>query len=403
MIEESGASQQAHDDVANIRDFSVRKWRTLNSVARENFRREFREETNAELFSEAFIHSVGARWRELQRVHLRLAVVLFLLVLFIGAIQFGAVQTITIFGLRVTNSNPSIAVLVLIATMLLFSTSILSMVADHYESVIQSFAIEKVGDDLAKLYVLQFTWQGTTPLDASWRRDGDQFGSKIIFFFILLLVTSLVLFAFLAEALQLYLLTSAILFLYDHPRLPLPMNIFTVVLSASAIVFCVIKWILQLPLPYTDYSNLSRLKELEEKDPTRATEIRTTIARNGLRRERRNNLLLEQLTLVVAMGTLYLVFYREAFFSDLFMLWPLIVGAVVLSFFISPTMDRIESAVILGSRRSDQKQLQVERYVRNKKRLFYLRIFVSLVSGVLFFFWFAGVQEMPDLFSFSGS
>ena len=202
---------------------------------------------------------------------------------------------------------------------------------------------------------------------------------------IILFVTSLFLFAFLVEAIELYLFISAVLYVYEHPKLPLPMNLFAVALSASAIIFCAISWLLQLPLPYTDYSNLSRLKELEETNPPRAAQVRQTIAQHGLRRERRNNLVLQQVVMVGVMVGFYLFRYREEFFSDIFLLSPVIVGSVVLSFFISPILDRIEAAVILRSNHSDDKELQVEKYVNNKKRLFRLRLFVSLVSGVFFF------------------
>ena len=376
-------------EIDDIRDYSVIRWRTLKSVASDNIRRVLHDSSHSEVFSDSYIASVGNRWRELERLHIKLGVFLFALVLFVGTLQMGAIETITIFGLRFTNDNESVAILLLVATMLLLAMSMVSMMDDHYAAVIASYSIEKAGEDMADLYKLQFSWHGTNILDGLWKRDGKQFANIAVPFLVLLLLTMVVLFGLFVEILQLYLLVGTIIFVIENPTLPSPIHVAITALSFTAIAIYGICWTLKLPLPYTDYTNLSRLKRLETDDPEAAAQARRNIAQHSLRKERRNILVLQQLSMISVMIAFYLLRYRHDFFSDIEFLWPIAIASLVMSIAISPLLDQIERSVILTSDDASSEKLQVERYVRNKKRLFRMRMIVSVVSGILFFLWFA--------------
>ena len=371
-----------------IQAYSVLQWRTIGSMVQSQLRKTLDRREHINEFSDEYIRSVGERWRELQRINLRLSLVLLALIVFMGTIQFGGIQEFTIAGLRVASNNASLAILALIAAVLLFLTSLFSLMETYYERVLRALSADKVDEEFVSLYMLQFSWYGTPFLSGVWRNDGKQFASKAVLFLGLLLVTCVALFVFLLEVGQFYLFVSSLITIYQFPHLPLVVNSMILLLAGFSIAVSIIGWILKAPLPYIDYSNLDRLRKLEESDPGRASRIRSNIARHGLRRERRNTLVLQQIVMCAIMVILYLARYGGGFFFNLLFLWNLAVAVALFSLLVAPILDGVERTAILRLDKSGDMTFQVNQYIRRKRDIFLFRLLVALLSGSLLFFWF---------------
>ena len=188
--------------------------------------------------------------------------------------------------------------------------------------------------------------------------------------------------------LQFFLFVSAVLFVFENPTLPMVVNAPIIFLAGCAAILHVSSILLTLPLPYTDYSNLERLKQLEKDDPSKAERIRTRIAERSLRKERRNVLVLQVVSMLVAMIIFCLVKFGEEFFSDISSLFPLAIATFALIYVVSPLLDKFEHRSILRGTELDDQKSRVHQYVQNKKNIFKIRLLTSVTFGLLSFLLF---------------
>ena len=375
-------------DEGAIRDYTVVKWRTLSSVAQENFRIFFEHEENIEYFSDSYFQAVGERLRELKRLEFRFSIMFFALVVFMGVVESGAIPGISIFGVRVSNDNSALPILVLISSMLLIFSSVVLLIANRYESVIHSVPSKNLDDSIRNLYTMQFNWQLSSLFEGTTPPDRNQFASLLVVTLVMLVSSCIVLVGVVLLALQLFLFVSAVLFVFENPTLPMFVNTPIIFLAGCATILHVSSILLILPLPYTDYSNLERLKQLEKDDPNKAERVKTQIAERSLRKERRNVMVLQVVSMLVAMIISYLVKFGEEFFSDISMLVPLAIATCALIYFVSPLLDKFENRLILRGAELDDQKLRVYQYVQNKKKIFKIRLLISLAFGLLSFLWF---------------
>ena len=383
-------NQNIVDDIDEgaIRDYTIVKWRTSSSIAQENLRIFFQHEEYSEYFSESYFEAIGERWRELQRVGLQLSIMFFAIVVFMGVVESGTISGISILGVRVSNDNSALPIMVLVASILLISSSIVSIVADHYESVVNSVPLKDCSDDIRNLYTMRFSWKPFSRSEAMTRPDKGQFAGLVEVTLVLLFFSGIVFAMVVLLVFQFFLFVSSVLFIFENPILPIFVNTPIIFLAGCAIILQMSSILLRLPLPYTDYSNLERLKQLEKDDPDKAERIWTHISERSLRKERRNVLILQVVSMLVAMIVLYLIKFGEGFFSNIFMLIPLAVATFALIYVVSPLLDKFERRLILRAAELDDQELRVHQYVKNKKNIFKIRLLVSLIFGLLTFLWF---------------
>ena len=142
----------------DIRNYKIMKWITLRSAAGEGFRDVMAREGSKSIFDDDYILSVAERWRELQRTHLRFSIMLFLLILFMGAVNSEEIQQISLFGMRITGDGPALAVLLLLTSILMFFVTVVSLISDSYGDVVKTYVEMNQSDEVSNLYLFQFGW-----------------------------------------------------------------------------------------------------------------------------------------------------------------------------------------------------------------------------------------------------
>lgn len=376
----TNAAQTAEND---IREFEIVKWKTLKSASKDHIDSLIRQDDVANELDKNYIQAVGERWRELQRTHIRMAAFLFVIILFMGAIDSGIVREISVLGIRISKDNATLPILLLLSSILMFFVVIVSLVSDSYEVVIRSYAEAKKAPLVANYYILQFGWSLNTFLDGS-SNQNFQFSAKFaVVSAAIFLIGSLVMAVILIEIMQLFIFASSIASLYRNPGIPNIASLPIVVIAICAALFSVCTFILRLPFPYTDYPNIDKLKQLEIDDPEKAAQIRKRITRVREARERRSVLVLETIVIMISIVATNAIWSGSGFLSDYKILALMIYAPIVLYFINKPIIERYEAYTIAALVKYREVDDLVKQYIRSKKRILIMRLVFAAISGVL--------------------
>ena len=204
----------------------------------------------------------------------------------------------------------------------------------------------------------------------------------------------------LISLLQFYLFISSIISVQSNPQLPGLVNVPIVIVAVCAVLFSVCAVIVRVPLPYSDYSNLRKLRELQLENPDVVKRIRMKIAKSDLEKERRN-VGIWQLLIVMIVGVLpQVALTGERFFSDYYMLVPLLTAPLIVFGILAPILNGYErrSYVVQCDRGEDE--VSVDKFVRWKRQVLITRLVVCFFVGVGVFlsFWHSlndmGIMEV---------
>ena len=374
----------------DIHKYEVIKWRTFNSVFQDNFKFLIQQKKYEDKLTDDYISRVADRWREIQKVQIKLSLLLFSLIIFMGGVGSGVTQDILIFGIKMSNNNSALAILVLISSLLMFATSISSLLTDRYEGIVKVIASTRfdVDKNLNRYFTLQFNWDLSTVFDGNQSHDENLKGGGTVGLLMLLLF-SCILFAFvIVVILQYYIFISSIALVYENPILPKFLNVPIVLLAICAVLFVLGSFIMRLPLPFSDWSTINALDELKKSEPERVEEIRVNIAKRSLKKERRNVLTLQMVIMLSCMIILNVIQNGWGFLSNYSNLLPLALASFSFIYFISPLLDKYEKWIILSSGKIEEKILRVQYYVKSKKRILIIRLLTSAIYGTILFFWF---------------
>ena len=386
MTRNDDAGPERPDD-DEVRQFEITKWRTLSSVFQGNVAALIKTPALSAHFSRDYINNVGDRWRELQKIDFRLSVHLFSLVIFVGAIESGAVHTINLFGLRISSDNSSLAILVCISSLLMLSSTVVSMLTARYHAVINALSPNSATEAVRTYYILQFGWDFDALFAGTKSHDENLTAQKFVLALIGLLYTALLVAALIFIALEYYIFGRAIVFIFVHPQLPSYINLPIIVVAICSYLFSASGLLLHVPLPYRDLSSAQRLVDLEESHPDRAREVRMALAEKSLKRERRNVVVLQLVVVSITMFSLYLLAATWEIMPGYSMLLRVAIGNVVFGFVAAPLLDRYERSVILAWANIEDAQMRVQQYMRDKKRLVKIRLVAAAgVGGVLFLY-----------------
>ena len=329
--------------------------------------------------------SVEERWRELQRTYYRFFVVFLLLVLFMGAINAEDVHHISLFGIKISGEGPALGILLLLTSLLLFFITAVSLVSDTYEDVIKSYVEVRQPDEVSRLYLFQFGWS-----PASFFGDMGEHSYRLpakmaIVLSAMLLAGGGIIAMVLVVILQLYLFVSTIISVQQSEQLPGLINVPIVVVATCAALFSISAFLVRIPLPYSDYSNLRRLTELEKTAPERAREIWMKIAQADVTKERRSVGIL-QLVVVMAAAILPQVSLSgEEFFSDYCMLVPLLILPIIVFSVVAPMLDAYEGWSFRWHSGKWGESVHAKEYVGWKRRILGFRLTVCILIGILLF------------------
>ena len=185
-----------------------------------------------------------------------------------------------------------------------------------------------------------------------------------------------------------YIFVSSIISVYENVNIPTLIKVISMAVALSAISLSLVSYLLRFPLPYSDTSNIDKLKNLEKNDPVKAERIRFNIAKFSLIKQRKNNLALQIVVTLLSIVISYLFLYGMEFFTYYYFLIPLSLALLVLVSCTSPLLDKYETSLILALNSISDETIRVAKYVKDKKNLLKLRLLVSVVLGIIFFLFF---------------
>lgn len=386
MIDANASTSNIGED-DDIDLYSVTKWRTPFSIFRENTSLLMQKDSFRSLMGYEYISNLAERWRELQRTQYRHAFILFFLIMFIGTIGSSVAESIVIFGIRLSNQNAALAILLLLSSILMLFNSFIGLISSQYEALIKSLINSLMDEKTSEYYIQQFSWTVNSLFGEYDIQHRHWLASGVIIFAAVMFVTSSLLALLILAGLQLYIFASSILFIYENPRLPLHLNIPIVLVAICAFLFFIAELLLRLPLPYSDKSTMDKLESLEKTDPERANRIWNNIATHSLKRERRNVIVLQITVVISTIVACELMAGARAFLVDYSQLTPIALSAVMFGLVFSPALDKYESRMILKATKVENKELRVYMYNDNKKKILLLRLIVAFLFGIGMFFW----------------
>ena len=132
-------------DEDEIRAYEVIKWKTVISFSLDHFKYLIQQNNHANDFDDEYLGHVGERWRELQKTVLKLGSTVYILVIFMGAVNAGITEGVTIFGIRLSNDNSTLVVLLLISSFLLLYSSLIEILEVHYRGIVKTYIETKKG------------------------------------------------------------------------------------------------------------------------------------------------------------------------------------------------------------------------------------------------------------------
>ena len=386
---ETDQNELASPPEEEISHYRIIKWKSLRSASEDKLKDLLSPQEHESAFDDTYIVSVAERWRELQRTHYRFAALLFFLVLFMGVVNSEDIQEISLFGVKISSDGPALGVLLLIVSILMFFVTIVSLVSSSYGDIIKSYVEARKSEEVSKLYLFQFGWSGSLIFGGTHDYSYRVFARAAIVLSGVFLLGGIISAVTLISLLQFYLFISSIISVQSNPQLPGLVNVPIVIVAVCAVLFSVCAVIVRVPLPYSDYSNLRKLRELELENPDVVKRIRMKIAKSDLEKERRN-VGIWQLLIVMIVGVLpQVALTGERFFSDYYMLVPLLTVPLIVFGILAPILNGYErrSYVVQCDRGEDE--VSVDKFVRWKRQVLITRLVVCFFVGVGVFlsFW----------------
>ncbi len=376
------------DDDDAIQRLQVRKWETLSSVNKESFKSLLGDPEAARKFDEAYITSVAERWRELTKFSHRLFFVILPSVLIIAALNSDFIKDEIVFlGLKITRSNGAIEVLLLLASLLVVVRSVTMLMEDHYGSIVRSY-VEINSDPQSQDYcLLKFGWTVDAYFHGMANQKKHLTAPFVVLFPVFGMALSLIVIGAIATALEFFILLDAAISVFRDPIFPPIVSVPIAIVAFFALVCRASLLLLALPLPYSDSSNLYKLKDLEESDPARAERVKRHLADTSSRNERRNMQILQMVAMLGTMVLSYLVAVGTGFYAELPILIDFALASGSFLLVVSPLFGRLEKKATYAAIEVEDSDLRLSRYIRVKKWALWLRLIFSALFGAVSFLW----------------
>lgn len=370
---------------ADIKDYHVLRWRSCMSLSVEHFTSLLRIPELQSNFDIDFAVRLGERTRELQRLDFRLSFLLFPPVILLGAFDSEFIQNFTVFGISFSKDNVTLSLILLPSAILMLLSSACSMVAAYYTKILEGYISVYHDNRVASFYIHQFVWNIGSMFDATSGSSSsishNLFTVTVVGFWVAAIGCA----AIITKVLVLLIVVGATISTFGASNIPDFINLPIVALATCAIVFDITCLLLQCPLPFTDYSNLEKLKEVERSNPDLADEIHTSIATRGLERDRRHSLVFQSVVVIgCVIGPTWLVIGNELF-TRYQVAFQLLVGLVVVVMVVSPLADRVEGIILRRVFELEDRKLGLERYISTKKWMWRVRLALAAAIGLVVF------------------
>ena len=382
--------QQNNNSTTNFEDeefssYEVTRWRELSTVTLEKFRDILQNDEIAKSFDEDYVKCVADRWRDILKIQIKLEVTIFLIIIIMGAIDSGVVRQIGFFGITLSMEKSALSILLFLSSILIAFSSLASLMVDHYQAVIRSFVDVRKDSQIREYYLLKYIWSLSALIEGFAFENQKITPNRLVWVLVVLFVSLLILVAAIVTVLEWFIFVSSIFSVYQNSIFPAVINVPILVIAICAVLLRIAKFFLTLPLPHTDDSNVEKLQKIEQEDPERADRIRTNIAIASLRKERRNVIISQFSIVIFSFVFFYLVLYGTSLFSDYSILMSLAPVLLIFVVLVSPLLDVYERRVILSTTNIKDTDSKVKIYVRDKKRIFKVRLMTSFAFSVISF------------------
>lgn len=370
----------------DLKDYHVFRWKSCMSLSVEHFKTILRDPKLGSGFDDEFAVRIGERSRELTRISIRFYFLFLPFVIILGAFDSEFIKDFTVFGISFSRDNATLGILLLISSIMLIFSSAVSLVSNYYSALLESCVSIRHDEKVAKFYLHQFDWSLASVFDAIENNTSNISHSFFSAIIIMFWVASLVCVEVILQTLILLIFVGATITTLDIPNLPDFVSLPIVVIAICAVVFNISCLLVQCPLPFTDYSNMEKLKELERTDPALADEITSSIATRGLHRDRRNALFAQSIILILFIAGPTWIAVGNDLFRGYEIVFQVFIGLAVLVIVISPLVQRLERSILNWTFQIEDKELSLQTYISTKKWMWRFRLIFAAGVGLVVFF-----------------
>lgn len=375
-------------DHTDIKDYHVIKWRSCISIAVEYFSILLQDPSLKCFFNSVFAAGIGERLRELHRAEFRILFLLLPFILLLGAFESDFIERITVFGISLSKDNATIVVLLLISAILILFSSTVSTVSGYYSEILSAYINAHCDERTAKFYRHQFQWDIGSIFSGLGDKEFHVHHNLLTVAIVCVWGLALIFAAIIVKVLMLLIFAGAIVSTWNVSSMSEFVTIPIVLVAMCALVFDITSMLLRCPLPFTDYSNISKINDLEITDPVQAAQIRDNIARRGLQRDRRNILMLQFSVVIWLIISATFVDIGTELFTKYEIILQILAALVLVELLTPSVVNTIERRLLARVFKIADKELSFRRYVSIKKWMWRARVVLAAIIGVVVFFWF---------------
>ena len=366
----------------DLKDYHVFRWKSCMSLSVEHFKTILRDPKFRSDFDSEFAVRIGERSRELTRISIRFYFLFLPFVITLGAFESEFISDLTVFGISFSRDNATLGILLLISSIILIFSSAVSLISNYYSALLDSYVGVRHDEKVVKFYLHQFDWNLASVFDSVENNTSNISHSYFTSIFIIFWVASLFCAGIILETLILLIFVGATITTLDIPNLPDFVSLPIVVVAICAVVFKISCLLVQCPLPFTDYSNMERLKELEKADPDLADKIRANIATSGLHKDRRNSLFVQAIVLIVFIAGPTWIVIGNDLFKEYEIVLQVFIGLAILIVLISPLVHSVERSILIWVFQIEDKELSLRHYISTKKWMWRFRLIFAAGVGL---------------------
>lgn len=374
-------------DHEDMKDYHVFRWRSCISLSVDYFKTLLQDPAIESGIDKEFPTRIGERSRELQRLGYRIDFLLLPLVILLGAFDSELVQDISILGVSLSRDNASLGVLLLVSSILWMLSSAVSTMSYYYGKLLEGYISVKHDERIISFHIHQFQWNIQSIFDTQTNKTFNVSHNVYTAAIVGLWILSAIFAAVIIKILVLLIFAGATISTFEITSMPDFVKLPIVALAACAIVFDITCLLVLCPLPFTDYSNIEKLKKLDQANPDLAEKIRVNIATRELARDRRNSIFLQAIVLSVFVIVPNWIVVGNDLFTQYEIVLQVLLGLAVMSLTISPIVGGVERWILGRAFQMEDRESSLKLYIGTKKQVWRARLILAAAVGLTVFLW----------------
>lgn len=380
---------KANDDI-EIEKLRQVKWKTHLSKQLEEFAEIISDdEVFEKYFGESYIEKLTSKSREITKTVIKLGVFYIALMLSLFASHNISQSEFEIFGYGFKNIGAYKELLLFLAVSISPVTAVM-MAYQKYIDALANECLKKLSTDarVRKFYSYTFVDRYFDGLPSRKSGRSTYWHGFAVFIMALLGFTLLFLFITLVAG-SFFIQISVIYDVATKPATSQYINLFVLAYAIASILFSWLVSIIQVPMPEIDFSNYSRLAEIEKEDPDKYRELMQKFAVVDSKKEA-ISIIVSSAIIYMSLFTAIAVYWFSSAFNDLaFFLGKGMTGVFFVLFFSNEILGFVRKQVLAWFFRnypdSEPNRLQV--YGKVLKILLLNKIIVPAILSVGYAFY----------------